>query len=164
MIYDVRVTTYTPDGIVKKVVTGKSLSDKMWEEILDCSKYATRLLKAKPEKTCLICQRKFQGVPHSKFCSPECSKENVRENYKRNYIARSLEKHSNAEVVDGRLVFNIKCRVCKRILQMRTANGIFCSRKCSSNRYNDKYIQRIRAEVKAEKAKAESSPDGQHTA
>ena len=163
MIHDVRITKYTADGIVKKVVTAKSLMDKMWKDILD-SKHATRLLKSRPDKTCLICQRKFQGVPHSKFCSPECVKKNVKENYKKNHIARSLEKHSNAEVVDGRLIFNIKCRVCKRILQMLTASGIFCSRKCSSNRYNDKYIQRIRAEVKAEKAKAESSPDGQHTA
>ena len=163
MIHDVIITKYTPDGVVKKVVTGKSLMAKMWKDILE-SKHATRLLKSRPAKRCLVCHSKFQGVPHSKFCSAKCAKKKREDNHRKNYVARSLEKHSNAEVVDGKLIFNIECRVCKRILKMLTASGVFCSRKCSSNRYNDKYIKRIRAEVKAENAIAESQPTGHDSA
>ena len=163
MIHDVRVTTYTPDGIVKKTITAKSLMDKIWEDLLE-SKHATRSLEAGPIKTCLLCHRKFEGVPYSKFCSLECGKKNVKINHRKNYVARALVKYSNAEMVDDKLVFNIECKVCKRVLQMLTANAVFCSRKCASNRYNNKYIKIIRAEVKAEKAEAEGQPTGPETA
>ena len=163
MIHDVRVTTYTPDGIVKKTITAKSLMDKIWEDLLE-SKHATRSLEAGPIKTCLLCHRKFEGVPYSKFCSLECGKKNVKINHRKNYIARALVEYSNAEMVDGKLIFNIQCRVCKRMLKMLTANAVFCSRKCASNRYNDKYIKRIRDEVKAENAIAESQPTGHDSA
>ena len=149
MIYDVKV--YTPDGTVKEIITAKTLKKKFWKEILG-STYAMKKLKAKPEKTCVVCENKFDGnVPHAKFCSVKCGKEHLKNNRQRTYRIRVLKANSNAEVINDKVVFNMKCKVCKRITQMLTPDAVFCSRSCSSNRRNEKYIKRTRAKVRAEK-------------
>jgi hypothetical protein len=140
MIHEIKV--YDGNGVLKKTYDSKKATDMFWHSnepiTLNkrfCTKGAGKFKSAEvyKNKKCLYCKKEFLARGKMKFCNTTCQKKNWRDVAKNKWQARTLAKFSNSRLVNGSVVFKIKCSFCDAIAEMNSCAAKFCSEKCRRN-------------------------------
>ena len=159
MIHEIKV--YDGNGVLKKTYNSKKATDMFWdsnEPITLNKRFCTKgagKFKNREEvfenKECPYCKKDFLATGKMKFCTTACQRKNWKEISRDKWQENTLAKFSNSRLVDGNILFKIKCGFCSITLDMNSCAAKFCSTACRDKAHKISY-----KEVK-KKRDAESS-------
>ena len=160
MIHEIKV--YDGNGVLKKTYDSKKATDMFWdsnEPITLNKRFCTKgagNFKNREEvlenKECPYCKKDFLARGKMKFCTIVCQRKNWREVARDKWQKTTLARFSNARLVDGDMLFKVKCGSCGVVTDMTSCQARFCSGECRDKAHRESYKE-VKRERDANRSK-----------
>lgn len=167
MIHEIKV--YDANGVLKKTYDSKKATDMFWDSnepiTLNkrfCTKGAGKVREGTTmwgkkgveyeNKKCPQCKKEFLAKGKMKFCTTVCQRQHWRNVTRSKWQKGTLAKFKNSRLVDGNILFRIKCEHCDVVADMTACTARFCSTDCREKAHKISYRE-VKKKRDAERSK-----------